>query len=55
MCPGLSNRCTFGLTNQLAGRYITATELEFIRFWPLPLGELLWHLITQVNESDLAA
>ena len=53
-CPGLSNWCTFGLTNQLAGIYIPATELELNRFWPSPLGELVCHLITQVSNSDLA-
>ena len=54
-CPGLSNRCTFGLANQQAGKYIPATELELIRFLPLPLGELVWNLSTQVNDIDLAA
>ena len=54
-CPGLINWCTFGLANQMAGRYTPATELEIIRFWPLPLGEIVWHLRTKVNNSDLAA
>ena len=54
-CPGLRNRCTFGLANQLAGRYIPATELKLNRFRPSPLGELIWHLSTQVNVSDLSA
>ena len=53
-CPGLSNRWKFGLDNQQAGKYISATELEIIRSRHFPLGELLWHLITQVNDSDLA-
>ena len=54
-CPGLSNRCTFGLANQQAGKYISTTELDLIRFRPLPLGGLLWNLSTQVNDSYLAA
>ena len=54
-CTGVSNRCTFGLANQYAGSYAPATELELIRFRPLPFGELVWHLNTQVNYSDLAA
>ena len=54
-CPGISNRCTFGLANRLAGRFAPATELEFNRFWTLPLGELLWHLSTKVNNGLLAA
>ena len=45
----------FVLSNQQARRYIPATELEIIRFQPLLLGELVWHLITQVKNSDLAA
>ena len=53
--PGLSNRCTFGLSNQLAGRYIPATELDLIRLRPFPLGDLVWYLITQLNNGDLAA
>ena len=54
-CPGLSNRCKFVLANQQAGKYIYATGLELIRFRPLPLGELVWHLSTQVNDSYIAA
>ena len=54
-CTRLGNHCTFVLTNQQAGKYITATELKLIRFRPLPLGELMWHLITQVDDSDIAA
>ena len=53
-CPRLSNMCKSGLANRLAGKYISATEVELIRFWPLPLGGLVWHLRTQVNNSDLA-
>ena len=52
--PGLSNRCTFLLVDQQAGKYISATELELNSFRPLSLRELVWHLITQVNDSDLA-
>ena len=54
-CPVLSNQCKFGLANRLDGRYIPAIELDTNRFWPSPLGELVWHLSTQVNGSDLAA
>ena len=54
-CPGSSNRCMFWLANQQAGKYISATELELTRFWPLPLGELVWNFRTQVNYSDIAA
>ena len=35
-CTGLSNRCTFGLVNQQAGSYSPITELEIIRYLPLP-------------------
>ena len=45
----------FVLSNQLSGRYTPATELDLIRFWPSPLGDLVWHLITQVNDGLLAA
>ena len=54
-CPVLSNQCNFGFSNQQARKYITITELELNRSWPFPLGELVWHLISQVNHSDLAA
>ena len=54
-CPGLSNRCKFLLANQQAGKYISATELELNMFRPLPLGELVWHLRTKVNDNDLDA
>ena len=54
-CHGLSNRCKFGLANQQAGKYISVTELELNRFRPFPLGELVWHLITQAKNSDIAA
>ena len=54
-CPGLSNRCTFGLANLLDRRYTPATELELIRFWPLTSGDLVWHLISQVNDCVIAA
>ena len=53
-CPGLSNRCTFGLANQQAGRYTPTTELEIIGFCPSPFGELVWHPSTQVSVSYLA-
>ena len=54
-CTSLSNWRTFGFSKQLAGRYTTATELELIIFWLLPLGGLMWHLSTQVNICILAA
>ena len=55
ICPSVSNLCTFVLENQQAGIYDPTTELELIRFSPLPLEELVWHLITQVNGGDLDA
>ena len=45
----------FGLSNQQAGKYIFATKLELIRFCSFPLEDLMWNLITQVNDGDLAA
>ena len=51
---GLSNRCTFGLDNQLVGTFAPPTELEINRFQHLPFGELVWHLSTQVNSGLLA-
>ena len=53
--PFSSNRCTFGLSNQLTGSFSPATELEFNRSWTSPFEELVWHLNTQVNNSLLAA
>ena len=37
-CPGLSNRCTFGLANQMAQRFLPTTDLEINMFWPPPFG-----------------
>ena len=54
-CPVLSNCCTFLLANKKSGKYIYATDLEFNRFRPFPIGELVWHLSTQVNDGLLAA
>ena len=54
-CTGLINQCKFGLDNLLAGIYTPATELELIKFWTLPLGDLVWHLSIQMNDGDLAA
>ena len=54
-CPGLNNWCTFGLANQQDGKYISNTELYLIMFWHFPLGQIVWHLITQVNDSDISA
>ena len=53
-CLFLSNRCTFALANQLSVRYIPTTELDIFRFRAFSLGELVWHLITQVNNIDLS-
>ena len=53
--PGLGNQCMFGLAKQQAGSYAPATELDIIRFWNFPFRELVWHLRTQVNNSDLAS
>ena len=53
-CTGLNNRCTFVFANQQDGKYISDTELELIMSWPFPIEELVWHLITQVNNSDIA-
>ena len=33
---------------------MSANELELNMFRPFPLGELVWHLSTQVNDFDLA-
>ena len=54
-CPGLSNLCKLGLSNRLNGSFATATQLELNLFWPSPLGELVWHLSTNVNNGLLAA
>ena len=45
----------FGLANQLAGIFASATELDLKRFRPLSFGELVWHLSTQVNNDLLDA
>ena len=54
-CPGLSNRCTILLADQQARIYISITELELNRFKPLTLGDILWHLSTQVNNSYISS
>ena len=54
-CTVLSDWCTFGLDNQKAGKYISATEVDLVRFCPFPLGGLMWHLSTQLDDSDIAA
>ena len=54
-CPGLSNQCTFLLVNKQAGEYISAAELELNRSRHFPLGEIVWYLSTQANDSDIAA
>ena len=53
--PGIINRCTLGLANQQARSYAYSAELELIVVFPFTSGELVWHLITQVNDSLLAA
>ena len=45
----------FGFSNRLAGSFAPTTEVELNMFWPLPFGELVWHLSTQVNNGILAA
>ena len=45
----------FGFSNQFSGRYTPATDLELIRFRPLPLEDLVWRLSTQVNDGIIAA
>ena len=45
----------FGLANQQYGIYIPDTELELIMIQTFPLGGLVWHLSTQVDDGDLAA
>ena len=54
-CPGSSNRCKVWLANKQAGKYISATKLELNMFRPFTLGEIVWHLSTQVNGSDIDA
>ena len=54
-CPRITNRCMLGFTNQHAGSYAPATELDLIMFWPLPLGETVWNLSTQVNDSLISS
>ena len=41
----------FGLANRLDGRFAPDTENDINRFRPSPSGELVWHLITQVNNN----
>ena len=56
-CSGPSLRLrdqVIGLSNRLAGRFELATELELNWFRPLPLGELVRHLSTQVNNGILS-
>ena len=37
------------------GAKIPATELELIKFWTFPVGEIVWHISKQVNVGLLAA
>ena len=53
-CLGWSNCCKFWLDNKQAVKYISSTELELNSFCHLPLGDLVWHLITQLNDSDIS-
>ena len=50
--PGLSNRCTFAFDQPTGWYFIPATELELNMYCPSPLGDLVWHLITQVNNMQ---
>ena len=50
---GLSNRCTFALANVLDGRFISRYWVSLIGFGLRPFRELMWHLITQVNNGFL--
>ena len=52
---GLINRCTFGLSNRLAGSSAPATDLDLNRFCLSPFREFVWNLSTQVNNILLAA
>ena len=51
---GLSNWCTFELTKGSAGRFISCYWVSWIGFGICPSRELVWHLITQVNNGLLA-
>ena len=55
ICPRLSKRCNFGLSGQYSGSYAPSNKLKLIRLWPFPFRYLVWHLITQVNDGNLAA
>ena len=54
-CTGISNQCMLVLANQKSERYSPATELESIRFWSLPFGNLVWHISTQLNDGLIVA
>ena len=45
-CPGLSNLCTFGFSNRLAGSFVPDTELDLNRFRTSLFRGLVWHLST---------
>ena len=53
--PVLSNRCKFWLANQQAVKYISATESEINKCLPFPLGDIVWHISTKVNDIHIAA
>ena len=53
--PVLSNRGMFWLDKQIYSIYTPTTYLELSRSRPLTLGNLMWHVSTQVNNSILAA
>ena len=53
--PSLSNRCTFEFGQPTGWYFIPATELDLNRFLPSPLGELVWNLSKQVNNSLLVS
>ena len=54
-CTIIINGFTFGLANQQYGSYAPANKSELVRFRPFSLGELMWHLIKQVNDGLLDA
>ena len=51
---GLRNRCICGLANRMAVIFAPATESKLNRFCHLPCGELMWHVSTHGNDSDIA-
>ena len=54
-CPGISNWCKNDWPTNTLGDKIPGTELELLQFCSFPFGLLVRHLVTQVNNSLLAA